>query len=645
MDYQIVHSITGRFRFRVPKLARDGEFAAQLSGLVESLEFVTAVRINPVAASLVVNYQLEAMATAVQHSVAVCIQKAQGTAITAILTDGSTAEPSIEVDPEVNHWRDLGMPALSLSVALLAVPLELPAIVVGTAIAGAALPWLARATDSLVNRHQPNIDLLDSAWMMLQVAQGQYVAPALKTCLVESRRSLRGTMADHREQQAIAGLAWLEQTIAVERAGQLMSLAAQDLHCGDRVTVRAGELIPVDGWIVAGAGSIDESCLTASSVPVPRTPTQAVYAATIVVAGELEILAERTGLTTRSARVAHLVQANPVHDTQIGIHQAELVKAAIVPTLLLGSTVFAFTGNLGAAISPFQFDFGSGIPISVHTTLLSALTYAARQGIYIRSARILELLCQLDAVVFAPSAVLPSNVDVTVAALHNQGIMVYGVIANQTLEADRDWAETAPDRIVYLISGLQHQGKIVATIGAEALKADIVIALANQSALSSSQADVVIEDWQALMPAITIAKQAMDLVYQNTALIVAPNLLMQIGGGMMLGVNPIWNVFVNNSSAFAAEFVNGIRPFEPKVIVDRPVPPSRLSLPSCEATILLANALQQSELAQRLGVTSQALTYWRSQAKFLQWTQTKDPEGKSWQYDAAEKSYRVVANG
>jgi len=58
----------------------------------------------------------------------------------------------------------------------------------------------------------------------------------------------------------------------------------------------------------------------------------------------------------------------------------------------------------------------------------------------------------------------------------------------------------------------------------------------------------------------------MAAVYQNTALIVIPNLLMQIGGGMFLGVNPTWNVIVNNSSAFIAEFINSSTPIFPVLL-------------------------------------------------------------------------------
>ncbi len=92
--------------------------------------------------------------------------------------------------------------------------------------------------------------------------------------------------------------------------------------------------------------------------------------------------------------------------------------------------------------------------------------------------------------------------------------------------------------------------------------ADISVSLALRGNVCTETADVVLLDQQlhGLIYAIAIAKRAMEVVYQNTATIVVPNLMMQIGGGMFLGVNPVWNVIVNNGSAFIAEFLNGSRP-------------------------------------------------------------------------------------
>ncbi|MGG6269456.1 HMA2 domain-containing protein [Leptolyngbya sp. AN03gr2] len=545
MNYQIVHNIAGRLRIRIPQLAHDAEFASRLSGFVESLAGVTQVRINPAASSIVIQYQPSV--GAIVESFHSCICKAHG-------VESDEAPQSIETDPEINHWQDLGLPVISLGAALLAAPLELPAIVVGGAIAGAALPWVVRATDSIVNRQKPNIDLLDSLWMGLQASQGQFAAPALKTVMVETRRALRGTVAEQREKQAKEILEWFDREILVDRDGHSEWIAAKAVQEGDRISVIAGERIPVDGWIVEGTALIEEG-LTEASSPIVCSEGHVVYASAKVLTGKITVVAQHSGINTRIGKVIQLTLNAPVHDTEIGVHQAELVTNAIIPTIFFGGAMFALTGSFGAAVSPFQFDFGSGIPISVHTTLLTALTYAARHGIYIRSARTLELLSKVDAIVLDHAELIDrSELETTIATLERQGITLYWIkedsFNDQTCHSDR---------ATHLISGLQHYGRTVAVVGSSgAEQANVSIAFEDPT----SNADVILmhEDLRGVIEAIEIAKRAMQVVYENTAIIVLPNLLIQIGGGMILGIHPVFNVLTNNGSAIIAEFVHGTRP-------------------------------------------------------------------------------------
>jgi cation transport ATPase len=685
MNYQIVHSVAGRLRIRVPRLARDEELASKLTWLVESLTEVTGVRINAAAMSLVITYCPDGISDEVMQSrVITCLAKADqvepanfpNPALKDTETGQETAESEVtELEPEVNHWQDLGMPLLSLGVALAAAPLELPALVVVAAIAGAAMPWFRRARDSLVNHGKPNIDLLDSLWMSLQTLQGNYAAPALKTCMVEARRSLRGTTAASREQEAQELLHWFEQQIWVEREGQSLYIAINAIQSGDRLRLKTGDRIPVDGWVLEGTALLDERHFAENSFPVVCTEGQAVYATTRLLEGELYILAERAGFNSRMGLVAQLIQQMPVHDTQIGVKQAQFLEAVIYPTILFGGAMFALTGNFGAAVSPFQLDFGSGVPISVHTTLLSALTYAAQHGIYIRSARVLELLTEVDVVVFDQSSLVVSaggtdclrwGSDAAIAELHRQKLETFWVssaslsicesLGNQMgITADCIMAGATLEDAAELVSALRHQGKTVAFVGdsrnqAARSEASVSISFATDQEMAQIAADVVLLDdnLEGLHQAIAIARRAMEVVYQNTAIIVLPNLLIQIGGGMMLGVNPVINVITNNSSAFVAEFVHGARP-----LFDRYTPapvklrsqPSRPQLSEGMAALFPTHplsSLKQIDLAKRLGVAYQALTARRLKPEFTRWTQDQDPEGKAWRYDSQSRLFYAL---
>lgn len=84
------------------------------------------------------------------------------------------------------------------------------------------------------------------------------------------------------------------------------------------------------------------------------------------------------------------MQAAPVHDTRVEDYASKLANAAVLPTLGLSALIFAVTRDFSRAVAPLHLDFSQGIRLSVPTTVISALSYAARNGVYIRSGRALK---------------------------------------------------------------------------------------------------------------------------------------------------------------------------------------------------------------------------------------------------------------
>lgn len=173
MDCQVIHSTEGRLRIRVPFIADNSEYANKLNWLVESLNFVTSVRLNLAARSLIVTYETKSVSEVTAETELLdCIQR--------IGKDGSTdlilPETKPLDRPQVNEWEQLGLPTIALGLALVAAPLEIPPLIIGAAIAGAAVPWFSRATESLVVNRQPNVDLLDSLWMTFHTLNGQFIS-------------------------------------------------------------------------------------------------------------------------------------------------------------------------------------------------------------------------------------------------------------------------------------------------------------------------------------------------------------------------------------------------------------------------------------------------------------------------------------
>lgn len=419
LSYSIVHETPGRIRFRIPLVAKDADYAQKLTQLAESDSRVTNIKINKDAASVAICYQASDLSpAAIKAHLVHLIELANDPS--TLIKIGSSA--TIETEEETNPWSNLSLPVATAVLALLSGPigLPIPPIVTGGAIAIATIPVAQRALESILTEGKLNIDFLDFSAIAITTLQGQFINPAIMLILIELGEAIREQTARSSKKQTLDLLDSLKQFVWVERNGEKQEISIHDVQKGDTVIVYPGDQIPVDGRILRGKALIDEQKLTGESMPVMRSKGQTVYTSTLVREGQLYILAEHIGIETRAGQIIKVMQDAPVHDTRIENYAAKVADQAVIPTLLLSGIVFGLTGNLARAASILTIDFATGIRVSVPTTVLAALTYAARRGILIRSGRALEKLATVDAVVFDKTGTLtkgePTVVNVETAS-------------------------------------------------------------------------------------------------------------------------------------------------------------------------------------------------------------------------------------
>lgn len=401
VPFLIVHAIPGRVRFRVPRLAGDDRYAYRLRVLLEAEPSVIRVRIKPTVKSVAIHYKTNTMTDEqMRRHLGNAIELA-ATAIVPTPSDFDTAEVA-------SPWSELRFPALATFLALLAGPvgLPIPATLLGGTIAAATLPVAKRAISSLWNERRLNMDCLDLIAVTLTCLQGNLLTPSTLLMLHEIGDLIRDRTARQSTRQALDLLDSLSQFAWVERNGTKEQIPLEQVNPGDVVIVYPGEQIPVDGKILRGKALIDRQKLTGESMPVTRAVGETVYASTLVREGQLYLLAERTGLDTRAGQSIKLVEDAPVYDTRMENYAAQLADRAMLPALLFSGGVLLTSGSMARAASILTLDFMTGIRVSVPTTVLAAMTAAARRGILIRSGRSLEQLAEVDTVIFDKTGTL-----------------------------------------------------------------------------------------------------------------------------------------------------------------------------------------------------------------------------------------------
>jgi cation transport ATPase len=186
---------------------------------------------------------------------------------------------------EINYLERLGIPVASFLLALIALPLELPPLLVGGLILAACLPAYGRAWEGIRDEKQLTVDFLDSLAITLSAAQGHFIPPAFMISLIEAGEVIRDVTARSSERQTLDLLDSLGKFAWVERNGVEIQIPLKDVSEGDTVIVYPGDLIPVDGKILRGGGSVDQQKLTGESVPVHREIGEEVFASILQIAG------------------------------------------------------------------------------------------------------------------------------------------------------------------------------------------------------------------------------------------------------------------------------------------------------------------------------------------------------------------------
>jgi Cu+-exporting ATPase len=229
-------------------------------------------------------------------------------------------------------------------------------------------------------------------------------------------------IAKGKTSEAIRALLGLQaRTATVVRDGRELEVAVEEVRIGDLVLVRPGQKVPVDGTVVDGHSSVDESMLTGESIPVEKSPGDPVVGATLNKAGAFRFRAERVGRDTVLAQIVRLVERAQGSKAPIQA-LADRVAAVFVPVVVsIAVVAFAFWYLVGTRLlaveAPFTFSLSIFIAVMViacpcalglatPTAVMVGTGLGAKHGILIKSAEALQRAHQVTTVVFDKTGTL-----------------------------------------------------------------------------------------------------------------------------------------------------------------------------------------------------------------------------------------------
>ena len=244
--------------------------------------------------------------------------------------------------------------------------------------------------------------------------------------------------AKGRASDAVRALIGLQPSRArVLRHGREFDVGVEDVVVGDIVIVRPGERLPVDGEVMEGVSSVDESMLTGESLPVDKAPGDTVYGATVNTTGGFSFRTTRVGRDSALAQIVKLVE--DAQGSRAPVQRlADAVAAYFVPAVVAVSiaafTVWLFLGPAPAyvnatlvAVAVLIIACPCALGLATPTAVMVGIGKGAERGVLIKSAEALETAHRVDVVVLDKTGTVtegrPSVVEVVAASMSRDELL------------------------------------------------------------------------------------------------------------------------------------------------------------------------------------------------------------------------------
>lgn len=183
-------------------------------------------------------------------------------------------------------------------------------------------------------------------------------------------------------------------------------IPAEDIRPGDILRVLPGETIPVDGKIIRGETSVDQSVITGESLPVDRETGDEVFCGTVNCFGSVDISATKVGEDGSLQKLIRLVQE--AENRQAPMQRiADKAASWLVPAaLLIAVLAYVFSGNIVTAVTVLVVFCPCALVLATPTAIMAAIGQAARYGVIVKSGEALEKMGKADTIAFDKTGTL-----------------------------------------------------------------------------------------------------------------------------------------------------------------------------------------------------------------------------------------------
>ncbi len=258
---------------------------------------------------------------------------------------------------------------------------------------------IRNGAEGLIRKHSPNADTLTATAVIASLLAGKPES-SLSLLVLSNFAEMLSLSAAEKARKHISHLLSLkEKFIWKLEDGKVTKVHINDVRVRDQVVVYLGEKISVDGVVVDGTASVDQSSLTGEYVPAYKKPGDMVFAGTVVQSGQLTIEAHKVGDDTNLSRIVHMVENAQNRRAPVQNFADRMANMLVPISFVSAGLVYVATRDIQRVLNMFFIDYSCGLKLSTATAISAAISKSAQIGVLVKGGNFIENLSDVDTVV------------------------------------------------------------------------------------------------------------------------------------------------------------------------------------------------------------------------------------------------------
>ena len=261
-------------------------------------------------------------------------------------------------------------------------------------------PIIHGALIGLFVRHDIKAGLLVSIALIASIVIGEHFA-AGEVAFIMMLGEILENRTVRKAQEGIRRLVQISpETGRIRTASGERKVAVDEIKVGDILLIKPGEAIPIDGVIIRGKSTINQSIITGESMPVDKTVGDEVFVGTLNQLGAIEVQATKVGKDTSLSKLIRLVKEAENKKAPV-VRLADKMATVIVPlALFLSIVTYLVTRDITRAVTILVVFCPCALVLATPTAIMAGIGNAARNGILIKSGEVMENVGKIDTITF-----------------------------------------------------------------------------------------------------------------------------------------------------------------------------------------------------------------------------------------------------